>query len=187
MFTRSIAATLSLVQSPPAIDAGGEVTLAQMGQVKPALEALGPYPIIQFFAALIIMVVMGIGGLAWLKSEKKAKADAAIAPLDVPRTPDGAIQLFFDGPLKAIFDCLHLIQTALALNKLETKDTLAAMLSSSRGVVMSTFAESQASAAMKMSEQHSAQMQQITELRRDVQSLTEAMIRIEASMMRRRQ
>jgi hypothetical protein len=96
-----------------------------------AIQALGPYPILQFFAALIVLVVLAVGGMAWLRGEKKGKA-ALESGLDAPRHPEAAVQLFFDGPLRAIFDSLSKVEHALALSKLENKDSVAEMLSATR-------------------------------------------------------
>lgn len=109
---------------------------AQLTEIKPAFDALGNYPILQFFAGLIIVLCFAFGGLLLLRGEKFARKEAATtAALDAPRSEQAAVQLFFDGPLKAIFDVLHEIQTAQSLNKLEYKDVIARLLSEQRQAI----------------------------------------------------
>jgi hypothetical protein len=163
-----------------------DVIVAQLGQMKPALEALGPYPILQFFAALIILIVVGIGGLAWLRGEKQAKADAAIQPLDHPRSPEGAVQLFFDGPLRAIFDSLTRLEAAMAVGKLENKDVVAALLSATRNTVLDAMTQAQAEVEGSMEINRRDAVEALHDLTAEVRGLRDIMIRTEANMMRRR-
>jgi hypothetical protein len=165
-----------------------DVVAAQLGQVKPALEALGPYPILQFFAALIIMIVIGIGGLAWLRGEKqaKAKADAVAHPLDAPRTPEAAVQLFFDGPLRAIFDCLTRLEAAIAVGELKNKDATASLLSATRHGVIDAVTQSQAEVENSMEINRRDMVEALHGLATEVRGMRDIMIRIEANMMRRR-
>src|SRR5690349_19993388 len=72
------------------------------------LDALDAYPTLKFLAAIMTIVMLVVGGLGWLRSEKFAKKEAA-TPLDASHTPDAAIQFFFEGPLKAIFEALRRI------------------------------------------------------------------------------
>jgi gas vesicle protein len=154
-------------------------------ELKPAFDALGPYPILQFFAALIIFTVFAIGGIAWLKGEKFAKAEA-MKPLDAPRSPEAATQLFFDGPLKAIFDTMHEIQTAQSLNKLELKDMVAQLLSQNKGAVIDAIAQAQTELQADMEnvkrELHSRHEQDAAQLR----EMRDILVRMEANMLRRR-
>jgi hypothetical protein len=106
-----------------------------VSEIKPAFDALGPYPILQFFAALIVVICFAFGGILLLRGEKFARKEAA-TPLSAPRTEQAAVQMFFDGPLKAIFDVLHEIQTAQTLAALEQKDVIARALSEQRVAIL---------------------------------------------------
>lgn len=96
----------------------------------PGTELLGPFPILQFFAALIVLVVIGAAGFVWLKGQKSNE------PLSAPRAPEAAIQLFFDGPLKAIFEYLQDIRTRVSGLRMEMRDEFAQLLSSHRATVI---------------------------------------------------
>jgi hypothetical protein len=174
---------------------------AQMGQVKPALDALGPFPILQFFAALIVVIVVGVGGIAWLKGEKVAKERSLM-----PRpgsSPDGTVQLYFDGPLKAIFDSLqriegnsaalaaltligHRLETALATSKLETKDALAVMLSGSKHQVLNALALARADILNEINQAQQASDRRAQEQSQELGEMRDMLVRIEAVLSRRR-
>jgi hypothetical protein len=113
-----------------------QASMAGLVEIKPAFDALGNYPILQFFAGLIIVISFAFGGVLLLRGEKFARKEAATAPLDAPRSEQAAVQLFFDGPLKAIFDVLHEIQTAQALAALEQRDVIARALSEQRVAIL---------------------------------------------------
>jgi hypothetical protein len=150
-----------------------------------AIQALGPYPILQFFAALIVLVVLAVGGMAWLRGEKKGKA-ALESGLDAPRHPEAAVQLFFDGPLRAIFDSLSKVEHALALSKLENKDSVAEMLSATRHGVIDAVTQSQAEVENGMEINRRDMVDAINALATEVRGLRDIAVRIDATMMRRR-
>jgi hypothetical protein len=162
------------------------VTPAQLTELKPAFDALGSYPILQFFGGLIILMTMGFGGMLWLRGEKAAKAEAN-KPLAEARSQDAAVQLFFDGPLKAIFDTLHLIQTNQALNKLESKDVTAQIASAAKRELFDGLHEVQKAILRETTEQHDKLCERIDSLERQLVDMRDMAIRVEATMMRRRQ
>jgi hypothetical protein len=93
----------------------------------PSFDALGHYPILQFGAVLIAFVMTVAGLLGWRKGEKIAKAEQAAAPV---------AELHFDGPIKGIFDALSDIKGRQLLARLEFKDDVALLLSSSRNSII---------------------------------------------------
>jgi hypothetical protein len=127
-----------MVALMPPLDASTIVQASTAGfvEIKPAFDALGSYPILQFFAGLIIVISFAFGGVLLLRGEKFARKEAVALPLDAPRSEQAAVQMFFDGPLKAIFDVLHEIQTAQSLSTLEHKDVLARALSEQRIAIL---------------------------------------------------
>jgi hypothetical protein len=158
-----------------------DVQLAQIGELKPAFELLGPYPILQFFAALIVLSVVGFGGLAWLKGEKIAKAEKAQS-LDSPRSPEAAFQLFFDGPLKAIFDVLHEIQTAQATAKLEYKDQLIQALALNKASFYDTVIQLQAELEGDFEANSRDKVGRLEGIAKDLREIRDMLVRIELRM-----
>jgi hypothetical protein len=121
------------------------------GRTPEALERLlGPYPILQFAAAAIVVVVTAIGALAWLKGEKWGKASAEAEKVSASQPP--AVQLYFDGPLKAIFETLNDIKGRQLVGRLEIKDDFAALLSTSRHSLIDKLASVQAEVIERVSE-----------------------------------
>ena len=104
-----------------------------------ANDMLGPFPILQFFAALLVFAMVAVGGFAWIKGQKLNE------PLSAPRAPEGAIQLFFDGPLKAIFDYLQEIRQRQISNRLEVKDDIAVIISNQRNTLSAEIEDSKRS------------------------------------------
>lgn len=96
----------------------GDPVLASDGIPKIPTDMFGPYPILQFFAALIVFVCFAIGGLVYLKG--KAAGD-----LSAPKSNEAAVQLFFEGPLKAIFDYLQAIRATQEANSATLSNTSA--------------------------------------------------------------
>lgn len=138
MWSKILTGPLSQVPTRVAqIEMAPLVIPAQITELKPAFDALAHYPFLQALAALIFLGAICIGGLGWIKGEKLARAELK-TPLDAPRSTEGAVQLFFDGPLKAIFDVLHEIQTTLSLAKLEHKDVLLEALSIQKAALRET-------------------------------------------------
>jgi hypothetical protein len=90
---------------------------------------LGPYPILQFAAAAIVVVVTAVGALAWLKGERWGKASAEAEKFNATQP---AVQMYFDGPLKAIYETLNDIKGRQLVARLEIKDDFAVLLSTSR-------------------------------------------------------
>lgn len=154
------------------------VVQAQLAELKPAFDALGPYPILQFFAALIVMIVIGIGGIAWLKGEKLAKAEKATG-LDGPRTQEAAVQLFFDGPLKAIFDVLHEIQTMQATSRLEYKDVLLNALSNNKAALYDTVVQLQAEIEGDLEANHRDGGGKLDTIAKELRDIRDMLVRIE--------
>jgi hypothetical protein len=157
---------------------------AQLEIVKPAIELLGPYPILQFFAALIILCVVGIGGIAWLKGEKLAKAEAKTPP-DAPRSQEAAVQLFFDGPLKATFDVLHEIQTAQATNKLELKDQLLEALSANRHLVFQAIDEATSLIVSEVRTNRTELSARNEGIHNELRSMRDLLVRLDALLPKR--
>lgn len=131
------------------------------------------------------MIVVGIGGMAWLRSEKTSKIEASRA-LDAPRQPDAAIQLFFDGPLKAIFDSLQIVLTGLATNRLEHKDVVAQLLSAAKHDILTGLRTVQAGVADEIKEQNSHLHAKLDSLEGELSQMRDMLVRIESNMMRRR-
>lgn len=121
------------------------------GKAPDSLERLlGPYPILQFAAAAIVVVVTAVGALAWLKGEKWGKASAEADKASGTQTP--AVQLYFDGPLKAIFETLNDIKGRQLVGRLEIKDDFAALLSSSRHSLLDKMMSSQSEIIERIAE-----------------------------------
>lgn len=105
---------------------------AEGGLPKIPTDMLGPYPILQFFAALIVFACFAFGGLVYIKG--KAATD-----ISAPKSNEAAVQLFFEGPLKAIFDYLQAIRATQEVNAATLsnagagiKDMVAGLLSGHR-------------------------------------------------------
>jgi hypothetical protein len=157
--------------------------VAVLGEIKPALDALGPYPILQFFAALIVVLCFAFGGVLLLKGEKFAKKEANL-PLDAPRSEHAAVQLFFDGPLKAIFDVLHEIQTAQAMNLLEVKDVLARLLSEQRQAIADLAGARAAEVKDALEDDTREKLAHFANVENQLREMRDMLVRIEAAQAR---
>jgi hypothetical protein len=155
------------------------IELAALTEIKPALDALGPYPILQFFAALIIVLCFAFGGILLLKGEKFAKKEAS-TPLDSPRSEHAAVQLFFDGPLKAIFDVLHEIQTTQATNKLELKDVVARLLSEQRQAIAELAAARATEVKAALEDDTREKLGHLANIENQLREMRDMLVRVEA-------
>lgn len=158
-------------------------------------ELLGPYPVLQFFAGLVVLSVMGFGALAWLKGEKIGRDKKWSQNSDDP-----SVQLFFGGPLKAIFETLAVISANVVamqqtvatmsgkqeLNKLEFKDVLSQQLSQHRHTVLNSLADVQAEVAGDVENQHRDTVKALDGVEREIRELREILVRMEAGLTRRR-
>jgi hypothetical protein len=102
--------------------------------LKQGIEALGPFPILQMGAAVSLFIVICIGSLLFLKGMKlgKSNAEANVAPVGGPTNAAPAMELYFNGPLKAIFEMLSDIKGRQLIGRLELKEDFAILLSQSR-------------------------------------------------------
>jgi hypothetical protein len=89
----------------------------------------GHYPILQFGLVAIAFIVTTAGLLGWKKGERLGKEAAANNAAPVA-------ELHFDGPIRGIFDALGDIKARQLLARLEIKDDVAVLLSTSRGAIV---------------------------------------------------
>jgi hypothetical protein len=101
--------------------------------MKQGIEALGPFPILQVGAAVSLFIVICIGSLLFLKGMRLGKSNAeASVSVGGPTNAAPAMELYFNGPLKAIFEMLSDIKGRQLVGRLEMKEDIAILLSQSR-------------------------------------------------------
>lgn len=151
----------------------------------PNLDLLDSYPTLKFLAALITFAIVVIGGLAWLKGEKMGKAEGSQS-LTSPRAQDAAVQLFFDGPLKAIFDDLQALKAGQQMNKLEYRDETARLVSAAKHEVLNRLLLIQGEIIRELNEAHGQNLSTIKHLADEFNELKETIIRLDEFMRRGR-
>lgn len=96
------------------------------------LGGLDGYPTLKLLAAMLTVFIPALGALLYLKANYFKPKDEPIT-IDVGGVKiDAANVMFYQGPLKAIYDLLTDIRGRQALNRLEVRDDMAALLSQSR-------------------------------------------------------
>jgi hypothetical protein len=97
---------------------------------------LGQYPILQFGVAIIVFVCSVVGTLLLKRGEKLGRDSLVEASTPPPINPAAPIQMFFDGPLKAIFESLQDIKGRQLVGRLEMKEDVSVLIANSRHTVL---------------------------------------------------
>lgn len=104
-----------------------KVQALETNPIKTGIEALGPFPILQMGAALLLFMIIGIGSFLFLKGMKFGKGNE-----DKERPVSSATEVYFNGPLQAIFEALTDIKGRQLIARLEMKEDFAVLISASR-------------------------------------------------------
>lgn len=134
----TLAQTVTLAPSPSYL-AKSEAT----GIPGIPMEALGQFPILQFVAGLMTLMIFGAALLLWLKARLPKDEQPAANPF-AGNTVDATTAIYFTGPLKAIFEGINDIKARQLLNRLETKDDFAGLLSDQRRQIQDVIERSNA-------------------------------------------
>jgi len=97
------------------------------------LEGLDNYPTLKLLAALLTVLIPAAGALLYLKASYfKPKSEAVHMDVGGGVKIDAANVMFYQGPLKAIYDLLTDIRGRQGLARGETREDIAQLLSQSR-------------------------------------------------------
>jgi hypothetical protein len=88
--------------------------------------------------------------------------------------------LFFDGPLKAIFDVLHEIQTTQATNKLELKDVVARLLSEQRQAIAELAAARATEVKAALEDDTREKLGHLANIENQLREMRDMLVRVEA-------
>lgn len=172
------------------------MTQPARGEDFPWSAVLGQYPILQFIVAVMTVVVISASALSYLKAGMfKAKEPVRVEGDQVKINADTA--MFYSGPLKAIFDLLTNIHAHQLLARLEHKDDVAALMSSSRHTILNKMADVQAEICEVVGDgfrdQEAHTENRVRDLNANVNALhtrldgmQQSMARIEGSLVKRR-
>lgn len=109
---------------------------AQPVTPKIPLDSLGQFPILQLFGGILTILIPVMAWLLYLKAAYFKGKPAEPISVDVSGVKiDAANVMFYQGPLRAIFDLLTDIRGRQSLSRLEVRDDFAGLLSASRNTL----------------------------------------------------
>jgi hypothetical protein len=145
----------------------------------PNFDGFGQYPILQFGAVLLAFFMSIAGLLGWKRGERLGKENAANNSAPVA-------ELHFDGPIKGIFDGLSDIKARQLLARLELKDDVALLLSTSRGAIVDVIENCIRDHETAMERRFSDVNTNINSLHARLDDIMKSQAHIEGTMPRRR-
>lgn len=152
------------------------------------LESLDQFPTLKLFAAILTVILPLIGGLLYLKAAYfKPKPEQPIT-FDASGGVkiDAASVMFYQGPLKAIFDLLTDIRGRQSLSRLEVREDFAALLSANRKAICDTVGTALRDLEARNENRFRDVMENVNSVHERIDGVNENVVRIDGKLDGRR-